>query len=119
MSAPKFDEHREAAILRDLRTGQTRACAAERAGISERCLRYWVSRGKAGEAPYVSFAAAVKKAERDAEARAVRTIRKAGKKHWVAYAWWLERKFPESWGRDAEILREILAAYRKRKRVKK
>jgi len=78
-----------------------------------------MSRGRKGEEPFVSFVSAVKKAERDAEALAVKAIRTAGKKNWTAYAWWLERKFPEAWGKDTELLREIVAAYRKRKREKR
>lgn len=115
----KWNEERQRSIIEDLADGQTRACAASRAGISERTFRYWISRGNKGVVPFVAFVAAVKKAERDAEAEAVKEIRLAGKKNWTAYAWWLERKFPESWGKDTELLREIIAAYRKRKQTKK
>ena len=111
----KFDDGRAASILVDLASGQTRACAAGRAGISERTLARWMALGKEGEEPFASFVSSVKKAERDAEAEAVLEIRTAGRKNWTAYAWWLERKFPESWGKDAELLKEIIAEYRKRK----
>jgi len=114
----KFDEERQRRILMDLADGQTRACAAERSGISERTLSHWLTQGRRGVEPYVAFVALVKKAEREAESEAVREIRTAGKRNWTAYAWWLERKFPESWGKDTELLREIIAAYRKRKRAK-
>lgn len=115
----KFTDERQASILKDLADGQTRACAAERAGIGERTLARWVSKGRRGEEPYAAFVAAIKKAERDAEAEAVNDIRQAGKKNWTARAWWLERKFPESWGKDAIELREIVAEWRKRKRAKR
>lgn len=113
----KFNDDRTRRILADLADGQTRACAAARAGITDRTLQNWMARGRKGEEPFTSFVSAVKKAERDAEAVAVAAIRTAGAKNWTAYAWWLERKFPESWGKDAELLREIVAEYRKRKQA--
>ncbi len=111
----KFNEDRERRILVDLADGQTRACAAARAGITDRTMQNWMARGRKGEEPFASFVSAVKKAERDAEAVAVGEIRKAGTKNWTAFAWWLERKFPASWSKDAEILREMAAEYRKQK----
>src|SRR3954451_5857658 len=72
---PKLDDDRQARILKDLAEGQTRACAAERAGISERTLLRWMARGRKGEEPFLAFMSGVKKAERDAEALAVRSIR--------------------------------------------
>jgi len=104
----KFDEDRQRRILKDLADGQTRACAAARAGISESTLQKWMARGRKGEEPFDTFVTAVKKAERDAEAVAVGEIRKAGKKNWTAYAWWLERKYPQSWGKDSDKIREAL-----------
>jgi hypothetical protein len=126
----------------DLAAGLTRACASERNGITDRTLRAWVARGKAGAEPFASFASAVKKAERDAEALAVGSIRQVAKggvvvervattdkqgrtvvtekfsrPEWTAWAWWLERKFPEAWGKDTEILRQMLAEYRRRKKA--
>ena len=47
----------------------------------------------------------------------VGVIRRAAPTTWQAAAWWLERKFPEAWGKDTEILREMLADYRKRKKA--
>jgi heptaprenylglyceryl phosphate synthase len=85
----KFDPDRAKSILADLATGNTRACAAGRAGVTDRTLRNWIARGKRGKKPFVSFVSAVKKAERDAEAFAVRSIVAAGRKNWTAHAWWL------------------------------
>lgn len=104
----KFNADRQRRILKDLADGQTRACAGARAGISERTFRNWMRRGATGEEPFAAFVAGVKKAERDAEAVAVGEIRKAGKKNWTAYAWWLERKYPQSWGKESDKIREAL-----------
>ena len=114
----KYSEEIHASIVADLTKGQTRACAAEIAGIGERTLYRWLTRGKKGDAPFAAFLADVKKAERKAERKMVGIVRAAARQTWQAAAWWLERKFPESWGKDTELLREIVAAYRKRKRAK-
>jgi transposase len=113
----KYDAERAGIILRVIARGNTRANAAGQAGICERTLRSWVARGNRGEAPFAAFAAALKKAERKAEGRMVGVIRRAAPTTWQAAAWWLERKFPEAWGKDTEILREMLADYRKRKKA--
>ncbi len=104
----KFDAPRRTSILRDLGKGNTRACAAERAGVSERTLTYWMARGKRGEeGGYVAFVAAVKKAERDAERRMVGVIRTASRKTWTAAAWWLERKKPADWGDQRDVAKQL------------
>jgi hypothetical protein len=112
----KFDEERAAIILEKIAEGLTRECVAALAGVTDRTLRSWVARGGKGEEPFASFSSALKKAERGAEAYHVAIVKKAGDKHWYASAWWLERKFPESWGKDTEIMREIIAEFRKRKK---
>lgn len=141
----KYNAERHESIIRDLASGLTRACAAARAGISERTLTRWLACGRRGEIPFVSFVAAVKKAEHDAEAVAVAMIRrigfgewvaeevittttakdgttstttkrKNGRPEWTALAWWLERKWPDHYGKDVEIMRELKAMVRKSKK---
>ncbi len=133
-------------IVADLAAGLTRACAAERNGVAPRTLRSWVARGQKGgrgNGKFMAFRAAVLKAERDAEALAIGSIRQIAKgglllerksttdkqgrttvtekftqPDWRAWAWWCERKLIEAWGQNPEVLREIFDAYRKRKRKK-
>ena len=38
---------------------------------------------------------------------AVKKIRDEGDKNWTANAWYLERKFPEKWGRRDKLTQEI------------
>jgi transposase len=112
----KFDEDVSASIIADMKNGLTRACASARAGISESTLSKWMSKGANGESPYDAFAKAVKKAERDSEAQHVGVIVRASEKTWQAAAWWLERKYPESWGRETELMKQIIAEFKKRKK---
>lgn len=106
----------QAEIVADLKEGVSRACAAECAGVAVRTLMYWMSKGKKGEEPYAAFFAQVKQAERKAEREIVKSIVQQSKKFWQAGAWWLERKYPETWSKDTEIIKEFIAELRKRKK---
>lgn len=104
---PKLADEVRKSILDDLATGNTRTCAAARAGISARTLRRWLAAGRNAHEPYVSFLTAVKKAEQDAQAFCVRTILAASKKSWQAAAWFLERRYPEEFGTNRTELAEL------------
>lgn len=83
-------------ILVALANGSYRGPSAQYAGVSEETLSRWMSRK--GE-PYETFQAWVREAEAYAEIRMVNAITsKATEKPEYAVAF-LERKFPERWGR--------------------
>jgi len=142
----KYNQSRHDSIIRDLSVGLTRECASKRAGIGERTLARWIKWGKQGVEPYTALVTALKKAEADAEALAIETIRKVGmgewteeevitttttkdghtttqtkrkkgRPEWTALAWWAERKRPDEWGKDVELLRQIKAEFLKRKQA--
>lgn len=56
-----------------------------------------------GGQEFRDFRNAVKRAEAQAEEARLNTIIIAAKKNWTAAAWWLERKFPERWGRREAV----------------
>ena len=91
-------------LIQAIATGNTRRTAAAYAGVSITTLEEWLARGK-GTAPraqtkiYADFADAVEKAEADAVATSVALIRQASQRNWTAAAWWLERRYPQEWGR--------------------
>jgi len=78
-------------------------------GISESTWYDWLKRGKESKRKnrYSEFSDAIKRAEAAAEARAVSGIMAAGRKNWTAYAWYLERKSPDRWGRKDKLQQEI------------
>jgi len=78
-------------------------------GIGESTWYEWLQRGREGarKSIYTEFAEAIKKAESAAELRAVSGIMAAGRRNWTAYAWYLERKFPDRWGRKDKVQQEI------------
>ena len=89
------------ALLRSLRLGSTRRAACRVADLSDDTLARWIRRDP-------DFADAVARAEADAEQRFVGQIAAAaGSGSWEAAAWWLERRRPESYGRQVRIDAEL------------
>ena len=101
----KLTEHRQERIYTALREGNYFSTACEAAGVGESTAREWVARGEGrsvrpASAPYAAFAAGVKKARAEAEARALGQVRQAAADGtWQEAAWYLERAHPERWGR--------------------
>ena len=106
-------------VVSAIRAGNYANVAAEYAGIGERTFYRWLQRGQAANRGiYRQFWQAVKKAEREAEVRAVAIIQKHMEDNWQAAMTYLERKFPDRWGRrdrlrvdlnPKEALEELLA----------
>lgn len=74
--------------------------SARRAGIAPRTLREWRERGRADAREnrggiFVELNEAIENGREDFKARALGEIRKAGHKSWQAWAWTLERMFPD------------------------
>ena len=94
----------EARIVEAVELGATWEKAAEAAGVGASTLREWRQRGEADEAPFAAFLAALKRAEAEGVARALRTIRQAAESgQWTAAAWLLERRYPADYGRRTEV----------------
>ena len=125
----KLDGERITALTQYVRSGTYNAVAAENAGIGERTLYRWLTRGEAEtKGIYWQLWQAIKKAKADAETERVGkireygmgtrtthkwTIRRAngdveehedyGTGNWQALAWLLERQYPERWGRRDKV----------------
>jgi hypothetical protein len=52
---------------------------------------------------YWNFWNSIKKAKYEGEAHAVEGIKAAGEKNWTAYAWLLERMYPDRWGKRQRV----------------
>jgi transposase len=93
----KRTPEREARLLEALRAGNNRNAACHYAGITPETFSQWQHR-------FSEFSVAVQKAEADAQVRMVAQIaQSAHAGQWTAAAWWLERKFPDEWGRRDRI----------------
>ena len=89
----KRTPEREQRLLDALRAGNTRLHAAKYAGIGENTLGDWLRR-------FRDFRDLIEKAESEAVVRHVANIAKAAQDgQWTASAWWLERRYPEHYGR--------------------
>lgn len=104
----KYCLERHVSIICDLEAGLTRECAAARAGVGNHHFKKWMKFGKQDIEPFTKFYEDVRKAERTAEASNVITIQLASKMDWKAAAWWLERKFPETWSPNSTEYREAM-----------
>lgn len=101
------------AIVSALEAGNYQDDSAAFAGISTSALYNWIARGRAererieaggkptkSEAPFVEFVDAVESARAKAAVRHVANIAKAANEGaWQASAWYLERSYPQKWGR--------------------
>lgn len=78
-------------------------------GISERTWYEWMRRGevdtnKGVNSLMAQFFQSIKKAEATAIDRNLSIIQKAGMEgNWQASAWYLERKYPEQWGKRDNV----------------
>jgi hypothetical protein len=91
-------------IVQAIRSGNYANVAARYAGIDERSYFGWMQRGeREGSGIYFQFFLAIKDAESAAEVEAVAQVRLAARESWQAAMTWLERKFPERWGRRERI----------------
>lgn len=111
----KLTQERVETILEALKTGCYIETACLYAGISVATMYNWLERGKRErerlqvledetvtetEVIYLEFLEAVEKARASAELRAVAQIQTAAATgQWQASAWYLERSYPQKWGR--------------------
>lgn len=86
------------AIIESVRAGNYLETAAALHGLSYETVRAWAREGERATGGLKHrFSAALKSASADAEATALKVITEAGKEHWQAMAWRLERRYPKKW----------------------
>jgi transposase len=92
-------------VIDAIRAGNYLDTAAAYAGIHRSTLHDWLKRGRSKnpEEPFASFVEAVEEAMGKAETRFVALIAEAAQTTWTAAAWWLERRYPDRWGRRERI----------------
>ncbi len=74
------------------------ACAY--AGIDYRTFRNWMNEGEQSkDGEYFQFFHAIKKAEAEAELKMVQAWQKHIPNNWQAIATFMERRYPDRWGR--------------------
>ena len=87
-------------IVELIEEGQFAETTANCVGITERTYYNWIQRGKNEECgPYFQFFQAIEQASAKSEVEALDIIWKASERDWRAAAWYLERRFPNKWGK--------------------
>jgi hypothetical protein len=87
-----------------IRAGNFEKVAARAAGVAPRTLKLWLQRGRSdreADAPYRELLERVERARAEGEAVHVARIAQAAQEDWRASAWYLERSYPERWGRSS------------------
>lgn len=91
----KYTPERVKAIVQAIEVGTPYRHAAAVAGINQDTLTDWMKK-------YSDFSEAIKEAEGRAVIGRLARIRQAEPDHWQAAAWWLERKYPQEFGKTVE-----------------
>ncbi len=95
-------------ILAALRGGNYRHVAVAWAGIDYTTFARWLRESKADpDGPHGAFHQEVQEAETAAEIGMVAGLVKAGRDDPSHWKWWLERKFPDRWGRETRRIAEL------------
>ncbi len=132
---PKLTEEVAKVLVDNVTAGVPRRYAAERAGVTDRCVRMWVARGKREKSGlFFSFVSALKKAQADCIARNVANVQRAASEReevttketrypdgtvktektvrkvidWCAAAWYLERTCPQDFSLNRKEIQELI-----------
>ena len=96
----KFSPELGTRIIDLLRTGMYVETVSAAVGLHKDTLYRWLKRGaRAKTGALREFSDAFQKAVIEQEQRALIGIQLHGKREWTALAWFLERRFPDRWGR--------------------
>ena len=90
-----------------IEAGNYQKHVAQALGVDESTWYRWLREGEQSEDENdlkYKFYQSIKKAEAKAVARNVALIQRAAQDgNWQAAAWWLERRFPEEWGKKDKL----------------
>lgn len=99
-----IDEQLQERLLQAIRLGAYIEHACYYAGIRSSTFREWRQKASENIEPYASFWIRVNEAESEAIMRRLARIEQAGKNgSWQADAWYLERKYPDKFGRKEKL----------------
>lgn len=83
-----------------IKAGNYNTTVCKYLGIHESTWYKWLQEGEHAKSGIKrEFFERIKKAESHSEMRSVQMIQKAGEQSWQALGWYLERKFPDRWGK--------------------
>lgn len=97
----KLNPERQQKLVDAIRAGNYQETAAIYAGIGVSTFYRWMQEAAepGASTELVEFREAVERAKAESEIRAVTLINTAAQQTWQAAAWYLERSYPQRWGR--------------------
>jgi transposase-like protein len=102
------------AICEDIAQGFTYDQAAQRNGISASTFFRWMVKAKEPDCDpiYIHFATEVEAASQFSEFEALQIVRSAAiiSRNWKAATWFLEKRFPEKYGKSKNLIYEEVDA---------
>jgi transposase len=98
-------EERRADLTLALAEGVPARIAAASVGVSPRTVRHWLATSDLRERVAELRDTRSEHADAENEARLVLLILRAAQHDWRASAWWLERRYPERWGKPDPLPR--------------
>lgn len=103
----KLTDESRRVVLESMRLNLFAEQAAALAGVNEKTLDDWLSKGRKGIAPYADFVREFDIAKAQGERQSVVRIQKAAAGgQWQADAWILERRHPKRWGPKVRLIVE-------------
>ncbi len=98
-------------VCQALAAGNYMEAAATYAGVSYEAIAHWIRRGKrAGKGLHFEFWKATERAQGEAEVTVVAQWRQKIPESWQAARAFLERRFPDRWGKKTEAKVELTGA---------
>jgi len=105
----KWTQELQDLVCENIMAGNFDNVSAEAAGLRYATFKDWMQRGEGADPtrkpkePFVSFAAAVRKARNEAQARLVQIIANSAITRSDDAKWLLERRWPKEWGSKSEM----------------
>lgn len=88
--------------------GNYHEVACDLVGVGTTTFYNWMKKGeKSSSGKFREFWESIKKAEAVAEAKRIKLITDAAEQNWQAAAWYLERRYPNKWGRQTRVEKQI------------
>lgn len=106
----KLTPERQQKLAEIIAAGNYYVTACRAVGVSYGNFREWMKRGEAEEdGKYRNFYDAMTRAEAEAEARAVALWQKAMPEDWRSVQMYLERRYPDRWGKQEKLKADVQA----------
>jgi hypothetical protein len=112
----KLSDQVKEKVTKAVSAGNFLVTASEYAGVSVSTISNWMQRGEdaaerrdggkrvpKSERKYLDFFIAIRTARNEVEARNVVTVSRQATNDWRAAAWFLERSFPQRWGKKTAM----------------